>query len=620
MKVQIDPEAYKSELGPILLLAGPGTGKTYQLAKRIQYLTSEKGISPDEITVITFTSEAATGMKQKIEEVGSPEYIESEKRPGRISTMHSMGQSILLNQPDAFGLDDKFQVVEDHAIRQTLMNDAALICNLTINEAILALKERITAKITGTFDGIANKYEQILRSCNSIDYDDQIYLACKLLKGNKDLKKKYATKTKYLLVDEYQDINPAQFDLIKILCSEYPAGLFVVGDDDQNIYGFRGGSPDYIRGFQNDFGDKATVLSMNVSRRCLVDILDSAISIVDKFDKKRLDKGGYKYLKTEKGLVVKHDCPSDDREAEIISTIIREKVNTATHAGADAGTFFILVPNRFYVEKIKNTLNHWGISVDFKTTSDLAGFRKIQFLKKWLDNTQSNIPTRYVIELIINSGVVDLPSQKSRLKEKLDQRENGLKRVAVLWNSVIRDGVSLLNALTVASKTDPLCLKILKKLDELNLFYLKRDIPTFLMKLSLYIKPWGSTAAFFEEVEKLLFSNNKVRNNNNNYFARILTFQSAKGLEAETVFIVGLEAENIPKGNDERDIAEQARLLFVAMTRAKEELHLFYCRKRTGSATFRPVSHNLNASPFLSVLPKEKIEEQYHPPKSKLKK
>jgi DNA helicase-2/ATP-dependent DNA helicase PcrA len=108
MKVQIDPEAYKSELGPILLLAGPGTGKTYQLAKRIQYLTSEKGISPDEITVITFTSEAATGMKQKIEEVGSPEYIESEKRPGRISTMHSLGQSILLNQPDAFGLDDKF--------------------------------------------------------------------------------------------------------------------------------------------------------------------------------------------------------------------------------------------------------------------------------------------------------------------------------------------------------------------------------------------------------------------------------------------------------------------------------------------------------------------------------
>lgn len=358
---------------------------------------------------------------------------------------------------------------------------------------------------------------------------------------------------------------------------------------------------------------------MNISRRCLVNILDSAISVVSNFDKKRLDKGNYEYLRAEKGLVIKHDCPSDNREAEIISTIINKKINTATQAGSDAGTFFILVPNRFYVEKIKNTLNSKRINVDFKSTSDLVGFRKIQFLKKWLDSPQSNILTRYVIELVINSGVVNLPSQRSRLKAKLDERENGLKKIATLWNSVIKDKISLLDALTVASKTDPLCSLILGKLNELRLFYSKKDVSIFLMKLSTYIKPWSSTTAFFEEVEKLVFNNNKVIRNNNNYLARILTFQSAKGLEAGTVFIVGLEAENIPKGKNEEDVAEEARLLFVAMSRAKEELHLFYCRKRTGSATFRQISHNLSASPFLKVLDSQKVETQYHPAKSKLK-
>lgn len=217
MTIKIDQNAYQAESGPILLLAGPGTGKTYQLSKRIQYLTSKKDVSPDEITVITFTSEATTSMKRKIEEFGSPEYIDPDKRPGRISTMHSLGQTIILNQPEAFDLDSKFQVVEDQTSRQTLMNDAALLCNSTIDEATLALKERATAKITGKFVKISDKYEQILRSCNSIDYDDQIYLACTLLKQNNKLRIKYATKAKYLLVDEYQDINSAQFDLIKLL-------------------------------------------------------------------------------------------------------------------------------------------------------------------------------------------------------------------------------------------------------------------------------------------------------------------------------------------------------------------------------------------------------------------
>ena len=126
-EIIISYESYKYDGGPLLLLAGPGTGKTWQLAQRIKFLINEKGVSPDDITVITFTIEAAKGMKAKLEEKGGSEFIEVAKRPGRIFTMHSLGNRILTENVDAAGLNDNFTVLEKDEIRKPLMRDAAIL-------------------------------------------------------------------------------------------------------------------------------------------------------------------------------------------------------------------------------------------------------------------------------------------------------------------------------------------------------------------------------------------------------------------------------------------------------------------------------------------------------------
>lgn len=617
-KITINNEAYKTNSGPTLLLAGPGTGKTYQIAKRIQYLTSDRNVSPDEITVITFTTEAAQSMRKKITEYG-PEYIDPDKRPGRISTMHSLGFKIISENASLVGLRSSVEVVEDQGLKKILMVDAALRMKLNINDGERAFYERMSASVSKESALVISEYENILRSCNTVDFDDQITLACDILKRDEGVRKKYSEKSKHLLVDEYQDINKDQHELIKLLSYDSIEGLFVVGDDDQSIYGFRGGSPEFIRNYQKDFGSGSSVYKMDVSRRCLKNILDSAISIVVSFDKQRLDKGAYKYLKTEPGIVTIHSCPSDDREAEIIAAIIHGKVEKARQEGTQESNFFILVPNKFYAEKISEILLAYGIKSDLSSENDKNGFRKVYFLKKWIIDKRSSLLTRLITEFIIESGTTGLPNSKTRSSQNIARREDGMRRIATLWNLVISNKTCFYDTLAVTSKSDALIKDIYQKLTELSTAYDNKNIAVFLQKLALYIKPWSNPNSFLEETEKIFFAKNRTIENIGNLI-RILTFESAKGLQADCVFIVGLEEGSIPRGHDESKVAEEARKLFVAMTRAKEELHMFCCRKRTGSVTLRLQSHNLTPSRFLDNLPKDKAIKQYHPPKDKLKK
>lgn len=517
------------------------------------------------------------------------------------------------------GLRSNINVVDDQELRKVLMVDAALREKLNIIDGEKAYYERASASMSTVSSQVIAEYENILRSCNAVDYDDQITLACNILKKDEGIRKKYTAKSKHLLIDEYQDINKDQYELIKLLCSDNLTGLFVVGDDDQSIYGFRGGSPEFIRNFQKDFGGKCSMFKMEVSRRCLKNILDSAISVVTNFDKQRIDKGAYQYLKTDPGKVMVHNSPSDDREAEIIASIIHNTVEKAKKEGKQEGDFFILVPNRFYGEKINSILQLHGIKSDLRSESNKDGFRKVHFLKKWLLDKQSNLLTRLITEFIIDGGTTGLPNSKSRSTQNVARREKGKRCIAVLWDSVISNNICFFDALATHSKSDPFINDIFQKLGELNKSYEDKDTSAFLQKIASYIKPWHNPNNFLEEVEKIFFVKNKRLGSIGNLI-RILTFESAKGLQADYVFIVGLEEGSIPRGHDETKIAEEARKLFVAMTRAKEELHLFSSRKRTGAVTLHAQSHNLTPSRFLDFLPSNQAIKQYHPPKNKLKK
>jgi len=618
----ISDEAYKYDGGPVLLLAGPGTGKTWQLAQRIKFLINDKKTSADEITVITFTKEAAKGMHAKLEEKGSNEYIEPGNRPSRIFTMHGLGNQILSENLEKVGLREDFYVVEDSRVREPIMRDAAILLGYTEKDAEEAFKDRTVANLQASEKSkkIVQKYEEILRACNSIDYDDQINLACKFLKEDEKILKKYSQNSKHLLVDEYQDINQGQYELIELLSKENRSGLFVVGDDDQSIYSFRGGTPTFIRNFKKHFGLSSTIIQMQTSRRCPTNVLQCANSVVAKFDSQRLPKGNYIYKKTDPGKVVVHDCPSDDREAEIIGAILKgdtESLNLCDQCKQlPKRTYFILVPNKNYSQKIQKKFKQFGIPFDSKFGEVGKGFSPFVLIKDWVQKS-SSFQTRQIIELLIESGSIEnLPNSKVKLKQKIDARMKGLRDVASLWNKVITDHKSFGEILEEAVKENTTAKEIFEKLGELKLSYEMGKVSNFLQKISLYTKPWSSLDNFFDDI-----SNESVRSPSHGPHVRILTLQSSKGLQANLVFIIGLEEDAIPRKTPNDDaLAEEARLLFVGMTRAEDQLHLFKCRKRTSASSYKPTPNEIEQSRFLKHFPVDKHEKQFHQPKRKTQK
>jgi len=617
-KIIISDEAYKYDGGPILLLAGPGTGKTWQLAQRIKFLINEKGVLPDDITVITFTVEAAKGMKAKLEEKGGGEFIEATKRPNRIFTMHSLGNRILTENLDVAGLNNNFTVVEKDEIRKPLMRDAAILIGYTEEDAVVALKDRATANIkpSNKSQKIIEKYEEILRTCNAVDHDDQISLACKLLREDDKLRKKYAENTKYLLVDEYQDINQAQFKLIELLSRDYRQGLFVVGDDDQSIYSFRGGDPKFIRSFKDDFGQNSILIQMRTSRRCPSNILECANCVVTKFDPQRVSKGEYNFIKSHPGLVMLHDCPSDDREAEIIGAILKsEKEHLTTCEQCKQlpkRTYFILVPNKNYASKIQQTLIRFKISFSSKFGNESKGFSAFTLMREWVSLPISNFAARQALELLIEGGALgQLPNSRSRTPEKLKLRKNSLGKIAHLWDVVTKEQKCIFDIIKEKSGQDDLFEEIYKKLLEIKVAYDTSSVSDFLQKVALYAKPWSSLDNFFKDADNRVASSVASSDALN---VRVLTIQGSKGLQADVVFIIGLEQEVIPrKVLTNEALAEEARLFFVAMTRAEEQLHLFKCRKRVGASTYKPVPYDRTPSIFLSCLPTDKYKPQFHP-------
>lgn len=245
---------------PLLILAGPGMGKTYTLAYKIKYLVKNKDgekIRPDEITVITFTNEAAINMRKRISsDADERVYIEQELQPSVICTMHKLGHRIIKDNYAQFGLEKNFGVLSSGHLKEVLVMDCSQIVGAErkdAKETIICRQEGKCVENESLKCKICSEYTNLLRKFNHIDHDDQVLLACKLLKSNKKILENEHKKAKYLLVDEYQDINYAQWELISLLSEGKTESLFVVGDDYQSIYGFRGGSPKYIRNFGNDY-------------------------------------------------------------------------------------------------------------------------------------------------------------------------------------------------------------------------------------------------------------------------------------------------------------------------------------------------------------------------------
>lgn len=605
--------------GPLLLLAGPGTGKTYQLALRIKHLVEEKEIDPDAIAVITFTAAAAANMRARISDTTEQAtYVSSNRQPECICTMHSLGYRIIRENAELLELSEDLSVLQADSTRLTLMGDAAQLAGFKRSDAKGVLQSRqcgVRMSVDSKEYQICAKYSAILRACSAIDYDDQILLACKLMKEHHEIADTWQTRAKHLLIDEYQDINAAQFDLIRALSGGQTEGLFAVGDDDQSIYSWRGGSPHFIRHFQTDFGATAKIKPLTHSRRCHRRILEASLRVVEQHDRARLTKGTFTYKHDDGSPVEIHSVPSDKREAAIVTAIIRSALTAKQ-------TVLLLIPNSNYAQLCCDYLRKAKIKFTAKEQAPGTGLNRIERATSWLDDCANSIALRDCIEAVLGTKASPVPSQRVKKAEKLEHREALLSEISSLWRDVLDKKVSLWHTLTEAKDRSDLLRFAHGRLADLKARYEANDLPALLSQLQSTMEPWKKVTDFAEEIESWIKRSATPSFVGTEPVVQVMTFQGAKGLEAQTVCVIGVEDGVFPRaGCSEEELAESARLFFVSMTRAISHLHLFHCRTRSGAVSFQNLhaangNHSLKRSPFLDAMPTEHCKETFHPAQS----
>jgi len=598
--------------GPIALVAGPGSGKTTRLARRIKHLVEDRKADPAEICVITFTVEAARNMKERLTppaKEGMPDVtLPPELHPLTICTMHSLGWTIVGENATRLGMADDCRVLRPH-LRVTLFEDAARLCgeDVEFGQHCADRKAKFGDPLDERECKVFDAYHRIMRTCNKIDYDDQIIIACDILKKFDEVRMAWGQKATHLLVDEYQDINRPQLELIKLLSGDDASGLFVVGDDDQSIYRFRGAEPHYIRDFKRHFGDTARVEPIPDCFRCQPHVIGAARGFIEAFNPDRISKPEPKCSKPSGPPVKVHNAPSDIAEAWLIAKLAKNALRE--------GDVLILLPKADYAGPLKKELTKRRIAFDAPATKASEANRIFIALRDWLEDQGDNIAFRELLHAVCESGVLGIPGPRARKAEKIAEREEALKKVSALWNCAF-GGRSLRDALRTMTPTGELYTRLDKIAD--NLSDATSGTPTdFGQRTFESLKPWPNCRQMLNELAVLPTDARGPREGDAN-LVRILTMRNSKGLEAETVFVVGLEDGAFPASKQgSADFEENARLFYVSMTRAKMDLHLFFARKRSGGLTHKSKSFSMKPSPFLSGLPKLHIETKYHQPTAK---
>jgi DNA helicase-2/ATP-dependent DNA helicase PcrA len=590
---------------PLLILAGPGMGKTQALAYKIKYLVKDLKINRNEVTVISFTNEAAINMRKRISTPGNKyAYVEPEYQPDSICTMHKLCYDIIKNNYAELGFAEIPKVLPSQHLKNILMSDSAQIVGGTRAEGSETLLCRQRGKCDKTDTRkcmICSAYGDLLNKFNHIDFDDQLLLACQLLKENKSILRSEQKRAKYLLVDEYQDINFAQWELIKLLSEGNTQNLFVVGDDYQSIYGFRGGDPKFIRDFQKDYAPDAIVRYLMKCYRCPPNIFKGAFCMVYKYNKG--DKNRVKNLEFDnqrESLI--HICNFDHHnlEAAFIAGKIKEL--------GPSYDVLILVPTTDYIPPIRKALRKRYINFLCEFVIEKAELFIIYVLLDWLNNPSDNFTFRTILEEIIDRGASDIPgSQTDRTgtQENREKRDNAFRQISNLWEEVGK-GKTLYTRLKLLKNHD-IFVKLIEILKTVkNSYKSDNDIINFMSEIIDKLRIWRNVKNFSAELNSAVEEIQNIAVATGECNVRILTMKKAKGLEADYVFIVGLEDNILPRINSgEYEKEEESRLLYVSMTRAKNELYLLHSKIRDQNITKVPIG---GRSEFIDAIPQKFVE------------
>ncbi|MCH5160596.1 MAG: UvrD-helicase domain-containing protein [Clostridiales bacterium] len=602
---EIQKKAVLDTEGAVLVTAGAGSGKTRLLTHRIAHLIKDLGVKPYNILAITFTNKAANEMKSRLSAMlGDVDDI-------WISTFHSACVKILRRYIDKIGYSKNFTIygeTETKAIVKRICKDndfddkmlKRIISGISNakNSGITPDRYEVVYRFRDYCEVIAmvyELYEKELKKNNALDYDDLLLLTLKLLRTDEEARLYYANKFRYIHIDEFQDTNAIQYDIAKILASVH-GNIFVVGDEDQCIYTWRGASIANIFDFQRDFNCKLYKLEQNY--RSTSNILSIANKII-KGNKQRLDKK----LWTANGEGEKVICqalPAEGFEADYVVRTIFEQTHDGNYNYSDYAVLFRLnslsrlfeerlnqcgIPYRVYGgfkffdrKEIKDVLAYARLSVN--QSDDEALFRIINFPKRQIGEASCEKLRNYskdsgisVCEAVLNAD--NLPAIfNSSLKAKLKDFGDTIKSLikAAEGDIISYFKFLLYNVLdieNVFSDDDEDRLR----LD--NIYELNKAIKDF-SRLNK-----GATVADY--LHNVSLSSDTDNMNNDNVIT-LATVHSAKGLEFPIVFVVGCEDGIFPlireDENDKNHIEEERRLMYVAVTRAKRMLFLTLSNSR----------------------------------------
>ena len=625
-------EAVVTTEGPCLVIAGAGSGKTKVLTHKIAYLIGEKGAKPWDILAITFTNKAANEMKERIAGL-----IGDEAKDIWMGTFHSICVRILRRFIDRIGFDSSFIIfdasdqrslvkacLKDLAIDDKLFNDRSVLSEISNAKNEMLEPEQYQAKANGDFrkEKIAtvySLYQKRLRENNAIDFDDIINYTIKILMENPDILEYYTNKFKYVLVDEYQDTNKAQFTLVTMLASKH-GNITVVGDNDQGIYSFRGADISNILNFERDFpGTKIIKLEQNY--RCTGNILKAANAVIKNNEvkyKKEL------WTQNEEGNLPKVYLA--DNEYDEGTYIVEQIEHLKREEYYKYSDFAILYRMNTQSRAIEDILRREN--VPYKIVGGLKFYERkeikdiIAYLRL-IQNSNDNLSLKRVInepkrgigktslekieQLAINSGIPMYEIIKNADKY-------GLNRVYL--NS--REFITQIEELKAQKEEMPiseLITKTLKKtgytkaLEQENTIEAENRIANleeFLTVASEFEEEFAENG-LSEFLEGITLSSDIDNVEENEESVTLMTLHSAKGLEFPVVFLVGME-EGIFPGyksiSEPKELEEERRLCYVGITRAKENLFLTCSKQRTvfGSTSYNPTSR------FLAEIPQELLD------------
>ena len=579
--------------GPCLVLAGPGSGKTLTIVNRVKYLIEKQKVRPEEILVVTFTRFAAAEMKSRLCLVMGKRDL-----PVTVGTFHGIYYGILkwayrMNQENILSETEKYQILRGviNKERMEIFDEEDFIQDIAaeigkVKNNRIPLEEFVSEKCSAdAFRNIYRNYEQYRKELKKIDFDDMLVLCYELFRSRPDVLAQWQKKFRYVLIDEFQDINRIQYDVIRML-AQPENNLFVVGDDDQAIYGFRGADSELMLGFGKDFPNAKQIL-LGINYRSTANIVQNSLKLiennVERYSKKleaNREGGSCLHIQEVKDPVEEAEYVLEEIQKCKENGIKEEEIAILFRVHTDARAVVEAMVERKIPFQMKEHLPN--IYEHFIAKDIMAYFRLATGARNRQDFLQvMNRPKRYLGRDSVAGTKVSFEDMrkfycdKDWMIDRIDQFEWDVKMLMKMAPyaaiQYIRKRIGYDDFLKEYAFTH-----------QIN----RSDLNEVLAEIEEAAKEFSSVEEWFAHVEEYT-ETLKVKEKERNRprpGVRLMTIHASKGLEFKQVFLIAANEGRIPyqKAKTDKEIEEERRLFYVAMTRAKDFLKICYVKIKNG--------------------------------------